>query len=332
MVSDPLHALTSWPAGLSLWIMFKRFWWMFLVMLPVGAVIGLLVAAVITYVMPKKYESESVIELREPTAAKETEEEPMGIESFKFHFGTELEKFRSSKTLGSVVDSLDLVQKWNMDKQEVIQILKSIVVTQRIEGTDLVSIRVWHTNKEDARDIAAEVARAYKEDRVETEKRNQEAVLQVLSKQVRDQEDKIEEGKAVVLAITKSKGLLIGDGPSTGEAAGEAAKNLPDMSDYADARRDLEVQQKILEALRMKRLNSELKFKLPSESVVVHDAAVIAQSPVSPNVTLNLALGTAIGLLVSPLLALPLMWLLMARKTSKIPAGAQSGIAGPVEF
>lgn len=303
--------------------MFKRFWWMFLVMLPVGAVIGLLVAAVITYVMPKKYESETVVELREPTAAKETEEVPMGAENFKFHFRTELEKFRSSKTLGSVVEMLDLVQKWNMDKQEAIQILKSIVVTKQIDCTDLVSIRVRHTNKEDARDIAAEVAHAYKEERVETEKHNQEAVLQVLSKQVRDQEDKVEEGKAVVLAITKSKGLLIGDEPSAGEAAREAVKNLPDMSDYADARRDLELQQKILEMLRMKRLNSELKFKLPSESVVVHDMAMIPQFPVSPNVTRNLALGSVGGLLLSPLMALLVILVLGQFKPSERPKNGE---------
>jgi uncharacterized protein involved in exopolysaccharide biosynthesis len=312
--------------------MFKRLWWMFLVMLPVGAVIGLLVAAVITYVMPKKFESEAVIELREPTAAKEAEEVPTGAESYKFHFGTELEKFRSSKTLGSVVESLDLVQRWNMDKQAAIQILKSIVATQRIDGTDLVSIRVRHINKEDARDIAAEVAQAYKEERVETEKRSQEAVLQVLTKQVRDQEDSVEEGKAVIIAIAKSKGLLVGDKPSAGEAAEQAVKNLPDLLDYADARRDLEVQQKILEALRMKRLNSELKFKLPSESVVVHDKPIIPQVPVSPNVTLNLVMGSVGGLLVSPLMALLVILVLGGLRPTERPRKSEVESDEPVDY
>ncbi len=312
--------------------MFKRFWWMFLVMLPVGAVIGLLVAAVITYVMPKRYESETVIELREPTAAKETEEVPTGAESYKFNFGTELEKFRSSKTLGSVVESLDLVQRWNIDKQAAIQILKSIVIIQQIDGTDLVSIRVRHVNKEDARDVAAEVAHAYKEERAETEKRSQEAVHQVLIKQVRDQEDTVEEGKAVIIAIAKSKGLLVGDKPSAGEAAEQAVKNLPDLLDYADARRELEVQQKILEALRMKRLNSELKFKLPSESVVVHDKAIIPQVPVSPNVTLNLVIGTVGGLLVSPLMALLVILVLGQLRPTERPRKIEAESAEPVDY
>jgi uncharacterized protein involved in exopolysaccharide biosynthesis len=43
--------------------MFKRYWWMFLVMVPLGSLAGLLVAAVITYMMPKKYESEAIIQV-----------------------------------------------------------------------------------------------------------------------------------------------------------------------------------------------------------------------------------------------------------------------------
>jgi hypothetical protein len=33
-------------------LMFKRYWWVLFVMVPLGSIAGLLVAAVITYVMP----------------------------------------------------------------------------------------------------------------------------------------------------------------------------------------------------------------------------------------------------------------------------------------
>jgi len=42
----------------------RNFGWLFLVMLPAGALAGLLLAAVVTYVIPKQYESSAVIELK----------------------------------------------------------------------------------------------------------------------------------------------------------------------------------------------------------------------------------------------------------------------------
>ncbi len=42
-----------------------------------------------------------------------------------------------------------------------------------------------------------------------------------------------------------------------------------------------------------------IRGKMANEGVAIHDEAVIADSPVSPNVTLNLILGVVIGFLVS---------------------------------
>ena len=109
--------------------MFKRFWWMFLVMLPIGAVAGLLVSAVITYVMPKKYESDVTIEVR-PTAvglgpldAKGPAETEVREATPRF-FGTEFEVIKSRKSLGQVADALDLVNRWNVDKETAISFLR----------------------------------------------------------------------------------------------------------------------------------------------------------------------------------------------------------------
>ena len=71
-------------------------------------------------------------------------------------FGTEFEKIKSSNSLSKVVENLELVNKWGVTKEDAIRILKGIVNTQNIRGTDLISIRVRHTNKEDARDVTAD--------------------------------------------------------------------------------------------------------------------------------------------------------------------------------
>ena len=46
------------------------------------------------------------------------------------------------------------------------------------------------------------------------------------------------------------------------------------------------------------------------ENVIIHEEPQVPQSPVSPNVTLNLILGAVGGFLLSPLLALPVILLL----------------------
>ena len=267
--------------------MFKRFWWVFLVMIPVGSIAGLLVAAVVTYVMPKTYESEAVIEVK-----------PQAGQLAPQFFGTEFEKIKSSNSLGKVVDSLELINRWGVDKETAIRILKGIVTTQNIRGTDLISIRVRHINKEDARDITAEVAKVYRDYRLEHQKRGGEQGLIELRKAVQDQEDKVEERRKVLATFERSS----------------------DDHDYADAKRDFETDQALLQSLKLKQINDDISAKMQDDSIVIHEEPQIAQIPISPNVSLNLVLGTALGFLLSPLLALPLIYLL----SRLIPAKAVS--------
>lgn len=170
-------------------------------------------AAVITYVMPKKYESQATIEVKpkaagmSPLGTSMSEASGGGQISQQF-FGTEFEKIKSSNALTKVVQNLELVNKWGVDKETAVQILKGIVNTQNIRGTDLISISVRHTNKEDARDVAAEVSRSYQTYRAEIENRDAEKALYELNKAVRDQEDKVEERRKVLAQIVKTKGII----------------------------------------------------------------------------------------------------------------------------
>lgn len=389
-------------------------------------------AAVITYVMPKKYESEAVIEVKprqagmSPLGAEMAETTGAGRMTPQF-FGTEFEKIKSRNSLSKVVENLQLVNRWNVDKEGALGILKGIVNTQNIRGTDLISIRVRHTNKVDARDIAEEVARAYKEYRAEIESHDAERQLQELNKAVRDQEDKVEERRKVLATIVRNKGIIykgqdsfyntggvdedqgarnalqvfheieqeklqlesqissllkydsdqlmvyagglnlpdniirtlypqyqeakrqldglkisgLGDRHPTilvavdqienmkrqldegvvnlratlqaqldlavnrlksmevmkDETRDEAIKRGLDAQDYVDAKKDFETDQRLLQIMREKQIGENISRKIPSESVEVHDPPVISNSPVSPNVTLNLVLGAVVGLI-----------------------------------
>lgn len=282
-------------------------------MLAVGSVVGLLVAAVVTSVMPKKYESETVVELR--TSKPSGNRAAVADVDSKSRFETELEKILSRNILGRVVDTLQLGNQWSVDKETAIRILKMIVVTQQIKTTDLVSIRVQHINKVDARDIAMEVARSYKSYRMETDKREQESALYELTKEVRNQEDKVEESRRILPIIVKTKGIILDDKPPTvtqsnTETKEEAVRRNLDLLDYLDAKRVFETDQEYLKTMKLKLLEMNLRHKMADSGVDIHDEAVIAEAPISPNVSLNLTLGMLAGFLLSPLMALSAIWVM----------------------
>src|SRR6478752_196142 len=157
-------------------------------------------AAVITYVMPKKYESEATIEVKPRSMGMSPLGGELGMSSGASRmtpqfFGTEFAKITSRNSLSKVVEKLDLMNKWGVDNETAIRILKGIVVTQNIRGTDLISIRVRHPDKEDARNVTAEVANAYKVYRNEIESREAEKGLTELKRAVRDQEDIVESSR-----------------------------------------------------------------------------------------------------------------------------------------
>lgn len=389
-------------------------------------------AAVITYVMPKKYESAATIEVKpraagiSPLGSQLNELSGAGRMTPQF-FGTEFEKIKSRNSLEKVVQNLELVNRWNVDKESALGILKGIVNTQNIRGTDLISIRVRHTNKVDARDIAEEVARSYRLYRAEIESRDAENALQELNKAVRNQEDKVEERRKVLATIVRTKGIIykgtdsfygqsgvdedqgartaleafnqleqekrklesqissllkydsdqlmvyaagldlpdniirslypqylegkrqldglringLGAKHPTVLAANDQIQNMKrqldegvvnlratltaqldlaadrlksveimkdetreeaikrglDAQDYVDAKRDFETDQELLQTMKLKQMGETISSKMPPETVLVHDAPVISESPVSPNVTLNLVLGAVVGLI-----------------------------------
>jgi len=388
-------------------------------------------AAVITYVMPKKYESTAEIEVKprspgmSPLAGDLGQSSRMSQITPQF-FGTEFEKIKSTNSLNKVIDNLELLNKWSMDRESVIRILKAIVNTQNIRGTDLITISVRHENKEDAKDITSEVANSYKAYRIEIETREADKGLAELNKAVRDQEDKVEERRKVLANIVRTKGIIYkgtdsfygqsgvdedqgarsaleafnrleqekmqlesqinsllkydsdqlmvyaagldlpdniiknmypqylevtrhldslkisglgGNHPTVLAAADqikamkrqlddgvvnlrqtlaaqrdmvtdrlknaeimkddsheEAIKRGLDAQDYVDAKRDFETDQQLLQNLKLKQISESINRKMPDEGIVIHEEPLISQAPVSPNVTLNLALGAVVGL------------------------------------
>lgn len=262
-------------------------------MIPVGAMVGFLGASWLTYMMPKKYESSATIEINSiPNPSLDGSVSPA-------YQGTQFGKMTSRNTLLRVVDALDLTNKWATDRDSVVRILRQVITAENIRGTDLYTIKARHTNREDARDIVAETARAFRDTLTEEADEELSGTIIAYKKAVREQEDRVEERRKVLTTITRSFGL-----------ERDGVSEPPTHEDFIDLKREVEVEQDLLKELKLKLVAAEIDADIRQDVIVVHDDPLIPDAPISPNVTLNLMIGLAGGALLSPFLALPLMWMM----------------------
>jgi serine/threonine protein kinase len=147
---DGLPSATSLPPVPKRGMM-RRWWWVFLVMIPLGMLLGLVAAGVMTYVMPTRYEAEATVEVVPPNRSAITP-------TFS---GNQCQAIKSSAVLTAVFQELELPNKWMTDGQTTVSILKAIISTRNIRGTDLIAIKVRHTNRKDAVEITNAVIRSY---------------------------------------------------------------------------------------------------------------------------------------------------------------------------
>lgn len=131
--------------------MFKRFWWIVVVCIPVGMFCGSLLALGASYLMPKLFESRCVMELRPPATFPPKD----GL------FSKTMQRAVSRECLEPVVDNQILTEAWGMDREACVGKLREAVCVDSDKGTDLVILRVRARSPEDARDLAQAVAQSY---------------------------------------------------------------------------------------------------------------------------------------------------------------------------
>ena len=277
--------------------MLKRWWWVFLVMAPIGPILGLFTAAVVTYVMPKKYESRAVIEVKPRMVYwNGIASDSRDLSSF---YISEADKIKSRTTLFKVIDKLDLTRQWGADRETALEVLRGMLSTKEIMGRDVISIRVVCADKAAARDIATEVVRCYKDYRDETDAREVEMALDELKKAVAAQEKIVEERRKVLADLVRDKEL-------GGSQSDESAKQ------------DLASEQEMFQRMKAMTTKEEIRAKMPAGHVVVTVEPVLPLWPASPNVARNLIAGTVLGLLLALPLALLTVWLLEWMVSKKV--------------
>lgn len=290
--------------------MFKRCWWLFLVMALIGPVVGWAVTALATSTPLWLYESEAVVEVRPLSSEKASNS--MDQDSSRSGdsqvtpgwLRSAAVDIKSDPLLGRVVDQLKLTNHWGVNREIAIETLKRDVETQNIRSTDLIAIRVRDKDNVDARDIAVEIAKVYKGEREEVERREQKKRLMELSPSIKNQEAKVELARKL-MAQLESRGMenIIVDGAET-------LLHLPLSRQESDAKQNLDTDQELLAAMKLTEIAEVISSKMPHERVIVHIEPQIAESPVSFNVKLNLLLGAGLGFLLALFGAL---WLVQFR-------------------
>jgi uncharacterized protein involved in exopolysaccharide biosynthesis len=248
-----------------------------------------LTACVITYVMPKKFESTALVQVR-PAAHQKGPITPQ-------YLATEFQVMRANLTLKLVVQNLALTTRWNMREEDAIAVLQGIVDAQNIRGTDLIQIKVKHTDPEQARDIAKEIYLAYKKRREYNERKFIEDSLKELEKAIFDQADVVEEKRKQLDNILSR---------SNGNA------NDPTV---LEVQKEFETQTILLDKMKEKLFIERIDATPYLLNCELHEEPLLPQYPSSPNVTLNLILGAVSGLLLGLFFAL-LVRLFVGRRHS----------------
>jgi len=268
--------------------------------MPIGAICGFLVAAVVTYAMPKVYESAAVIEVRPLSYESSFPWVPEG-ETPKW-LSDEIVKMKSRESLDRVIDRLGLEGRWNMKRVDLQRELEESIMIVSIRSSDLVSIRIRHTDKVAASDIAMMVAQIYTEYRNELQHRQTQQSLEDLKNAIKDQEKLMEERIHVLDMLDKKKQNIHDGGPVP-------LLHLSDSQEYLDAKREKESAEDLLMEMKLWQIKENISSKISQDCVPMHQEAMIGENPVSPNTILNLVIGVILGFLLSPV-----VWWLGIRK------------------
>lgn len=292
---------------------------MFPVLAVAGLSVGVMVAGVVTYVQPKTFDSHAVLEIKPPGVILSPfgSDSPPPPERDPKFLEREMAVLKSHAVLLDAVKQLDLDRKWALPAPEAAAIVERSLTVEQLRGTDLVSVRARHVNREDARDIVVAVIAEYRKQRGSRDAGQSESASKALSEAVREQENKVEERRKALSDIVRTKTLLHhheGVAPKPQAEAGGV-----DTEEYVARKREFESELELLQSLKLKHVTEKVSRELDDDSVVIHEEPQLALAPSGPNAAGNIGMGIMVGLAASQVVALALVLLLPSRRPGEIP-------------
>ncbi len=180
-----------------------------------------LTAAVITYVMPKKYESIALVEVKpiidiDPTLGGVKS----GVGVSRQFMNTQFEIIVAPETLGIAIDQIQLESRWGQNRKSVLAQLRGIVRTSQRRGTDIIEISVRHGKKAEAQEIAKAVYEAYRERRNSLERAARSGQLKAIKMELINQNDRITLLRKRVEDLAEKHGLIFVEDEKGGKTIG----------------------------------------------------------------------------------------------------------------
>ena len=169
-----------------------------------------LTAAVITYVMPKKYESSALVEVKPIVNVDPTFSNTQGTGAVmtRQFMNTQFEIIVAPATLELAIDKKQLETRWGRDRKTVLKTLRGIVNTSQRRGTDLIEISVRHRDKEDAQAVAEAVYLAYELRRNELEMSIRKDQLNAIQIELQNKSDRVAEMRKRLMDIAEKVGVI----------------------------------------------------------------------------------------------------------------------------
>ena len=170
-----------------------------------------LTAAVITYVMPKKYESTALVEVRpivdvDPTMSRSGSS--TGMQMTRQFMNTQFEIIVAPATLELAIDKIQLESRWGENRKTVLKILQGVVKTSQRRGTDLIEITVRHRKKEDAQAVCQAVYQAYEQRRKDLEIGIRKSQLNAIEVELQNKSDRVAELRKRLMDIAGNSGII----------------------------------------------------------------------------------------------------------------------------
>lgn len=205
-------------------------------------IVVFLTAAVITYVMPKQYESMALIEVKpiddiDPTMGAGGGS--LGPTAGRSFMGNQFEIIVASETLSLAIDKIQLETRWGVDRKAALGRLRGMVRTEQRLGTDLIEIAVRHRKKEEAQAIAKAVYEAYKVRRYNLEMDVRKKRLQEIKMELQNKNDRVAELRKHLSDVAEKQGIIFVETEQGGRTLGDTM-GLRDRAeqDLYQAKRD----------------------------------------------------------------------------------------------
>lgn len=249
------QALDSWQ------VIRNRFGLIFLSFLLVFAT-----AAIITYIMPRKYRGR--VEMKIERLTDKVNVFHRGADDFMAPsdvvIKNEFESITKPETLYPVVDKLNLQERWALPtRQAALAKLRSNLDTQSSVRSDFVIIEYFDQDPVVAAEVANAVGSSYMTQRVEVDSKQKREALEMMGKQIAEQEQLRDQARFKMQEAKKKAGIvgdwMSGGGMSTtpGYQVQTSGDSLVVSREQALLQADLEVQNLSAEVEQLSKLNGD---------------------------------------------------------------------------